>query len=128
MRLLLRRLLFPIAIVVIAAAIMFFSRRGTDVQRSSVGAFVSSVLGGGPTGSTDRLIMTELQRRLQTVMQPGEAIEIEVRDGDGGPAPDGAASHVVMLRVKGLAAVGLRCRYDSDPTRMAIVGVFEPGS
>lgn len=75
-------------------------------------------------GATEPVLEQVVRKRLTE----GRAYTLEVREGDGGPSPDGAASHVIMVQVDGLAYLGLRCRYDSDPDRMAIVGWFEPGA
>lgn len=124
MRPIARRFLFPILILVFAGMISYLSRTGRETQSQAVQRFAEQFLAGGSTGTTDPLIAETVLRRLPK----DQALTVEVRDGDGGPAPDGSASHVVMIRANGLAALGLRCRYDSDPARMAIVGVFEPGT
>jgi hypothetical protein len=119
-----RRLLFPILILVVAGGLHLFSQRGAEAKRAAMAGFASEVLRGGDARATDPLIVREIARRFAS----GTEFEVEIRDGDGGPVRDGAATHVAMVRIRGLAALGLRCRYDSDPSRWAIVGVFEPGS
>ncbi len=116
--------LFPILTLLIAGAITLFSRVQQTAQRETVRAFVEQVVAGGSAGATEPLLLDLVLKRLPR----GRTLLVEVRDGDGGPAPDGAASHVAIVRADGLAALGLRCRYDADPATMAIVGLFEPGT
>jgi hypothetical protein len=104
--------------------ISYLARTGRVTQEAQVQAFGEQFLAGGSIGATEPLLVETILKRLPK----DRVLTVEVRDGDGGPAPDGAASHVIMIRADGLAALGLRCRYDSDPSKMAIVGVFEPGS
>jgi hypothetical protein len=116
--------LFPILTLLIAGSVTLFSRAQQATQREAVRVFVEQVVGGGPAGATEPLLLDLLVTRLPR----GRTLLVEVREGDGGPAPDGAASHVAIVRADGLAALGLRCRYDADPSSMAIVGLFEPGT
>ena len=118
-----RRLLFPILIVAIAVGVSTFGRTRTAQSRAAVERFAIQVLSGGASGATDPFVESLMRQRLPV----GGGLSVEVRDGDGGPAPDGAASHVVMVKRDGLAVTGLRVRYDPDPARMAVVGIFEPG-
>ncbi|MDZ4753398.1 MAG: hypothetical protein SGJ11_02750 [Phycisphaerae bacterium] len=120
----LRRVLLPITIIGIALALSWWGNRDGDDRRAAVTSFVAGVMGGGDAGASLPLIVEAARSRIPA----GEAIEVEVRDGDGGPSPHGAASHVAMIRVRGLAALAVRVRYDPDPAQMAIVGWFEPGS
>lgn len=124
MRPLTRRLFFPVVILVIAGFLTWNGRHRRATEMAAMEAFASQVVSGGAAGATEPVLEQAVRRRLAD----RRAYTLEVREGDGGPAPDGAASHVVMVRVDGLAFLGLRCRYDSDPDRMAIVGMFEPGA
>lgn len=123
MRQVIRRLLFPILIVGIAAFLTIKGSIDRDREREAVRAFATAAVLGGHLGATEPFIADALRASLP----PNRVYSVEVRDGDGGPAPDGSASHVVMVRRDGLAYIGLRCRYDPDPGKIAVVGVFEPG-
>jgi hypothetical protein len=119
-----RRFVFPVLIIAIAAFLTIKGKSDRAAQSRAVEAFALQAVSGGPLGATEELIATALRQRLPR----NRSLTVEVRDGDGGPAPDGSASHVVMVRVDDLAYLGLRCRYDSDPGKMAIVGVFDAGT
>ena len=122
MRPLVRRLLFPIVILGVAWALTVYTRQAATQQRAIVAAFGEDLGHGGSWAGTDQLLVATLRPRLTD----WQGVTVEIRDGDGGPVPDGSASHVAILRRGGLAWLGLRCRYDPDPARMAIVGFFEP--
>jgi hypothetical protein len=115
--------LFPILTLLIAGSITILSRSRATAEREAVRVFVEQFVGGGPVGATQPFLVDIVLGKLPR----GRTLLVDIRDGDGGPAPDGAASHVAIVRADGLAALGLRCRYDADPAAMAVVGVFEPG-
>lgn len=123
-----RRLVFPILILAVAGFFTWQGFRDRAVQRPKVEAFATQVLTGGPYGATDAFIEDAIRRHLV----PGTPYTFSIHEGDGGPAPDGAASHIILVERSGTGGVetvvGLRCRYDPDPARMAIVGLFEPTS
>jgi hypothetical protein len=121
-----RRLVFPILILGIAAWLSWQGQRDRAAQRPAVEAFAQQILNGGPYAATEQILVDAIRRYVPVP----NSFAFSVEDRDGGPAPDGSASHVILItsgssgRMK--PVVGLRCRYDPDPARIAIVGVFEP--
>jgi hypothetical protein len=116
-------LVFPILILLVAGGLALWSRQQAPVRREMAATFVADALAGRSLGKTHELVAQEFR---QQVAAAKSELTVEIREGDGGPAPDGSASHVAILRRDGLAWLGLRLRVEPDPTRSAIVGIFRP--
>lgn len=83
---------------------------------------VREVLADGPAkGATDPTLV-----RLARSSVGDARFTLEAREGDGGPGADGAATHSVMVVVDGAPILGLRVRYDRDPARRAVIGIWRP--
>ncbi len=121
MRSLLRRVLFPILILAVAGIIALNST-SSEGKRLAIASFVEQGLRSGEWGATERFLVD----RLKPLLAKESSLAVEITEGDGGPTPDGAASHVAMLQKEGKPWLGLRCRYDPDPRRLAVLGFFQP--
>lgn len=117
-----RRAFFPIAILVVAGLLTLQSRWEAPRRLEAAELLVREVLAGGAeTGATDPMLAALARSTV------GDArFTLEVREGDGGPAADDAATHSVMVVVEGTPILGLRVRYDRDPARRAVIGVWRP--
>lgn len=125
LRPLLRRAFFPIAILAIAGFLTLRSRWEAPAQRDEVASLARAVLtGSGEVGATDPLILDLVRRDWREASALDDAVELDVREGDTGPVADGLATHTVMVTTAGGASLGLRVRYDRDPARRAVIGVW----
>jgi len=89
----------------------------------ALAAFVEAALRGGDLAATEPFVARALAVRLEEV-DPA-TLRVEIREGeplDGPGGPRGATHHAIVSR-DGQPWILLRCRYDSDPTRRALVGV-----
>jgi hypothetical protein len=116
-----RRAFFPIAILVVAGLVTLQSRWEAPRRLEAAQLLARDVIAGGTEiGATDPALV-----RLARSAVGDARFTLEAREGDDGPGADGAATHVVMV-VDGSPILGLRVRYDRDPARRAVIGVWRP--
>ncbi|MBL9147792.1 MAG: hypothetical protein JNM94_03780 [Phycisphaerae bacterium] len=122
-RRLLRLAVFPILIVGVAA---FFQWRGnqsahTDAPTSAIEAIVVGAANGA-WGDTDPLVRSNLAPHLPTLPPKDGSIALRIELADASVRAATGATHLVTVLESGAPRLIVRCRYDPDPLRRAIVG------
>jgi len=130
-----RRLIAPLAILVIAAGLSWWSSRAATRERGEVHAFVTAVCtdtrqGTDPSArlaATGELLRNTLVTRLrQTLGDSSQRLTVEVADGDtpGSGAMAGVATHTARLNLDGAEVLGLRLVHPGNRANIAIIGFW----
>jgi hypothetical protein len=123
LRRLLRLAVFPILIVGVAA---YFQWRGgsaahTDAPTSAIEAIVVGAANGA-WGDTDPLVRSNLAPHLPTLPPKDGSIALRIELAEESVRSATGATHLVTVLESGAPRLIVRCRYDPDPLRRAIVG------
>ena len=130
----------PLAILVVAGGLGWWSTHTARCRQSEVDDFVSAICDDAFNGrnpadrlaATDQLLRERLASRLREVAEgvdgAPQRVSIEVVEGDTftAPASSAQATHTATLHADGTVVLGLRILHPGEPDEIAIIGFSSP--